>query len=34
MFDADPLGDHTVHPRMDVPRDTRGGPPRHTDLRL
>jgi hypothetical protein len=34
MFDVDPLGDHAVHPRMDVSRDARDGPSGHTDLRL
>jgi len=34
MLDADPLGDHAVHPRMDIPRDARDSPARDADLAL
>jgi len=34
MLDANPLGDYSVHPRVDIPCDARDGPARHAHLRL
>jgi hypothetical protein len=34
MLDANPLRDHTVHPRMDISRDAGADLASHTDLGL
>lgn len=34
MLDANPLGDDTMHPSVNISRDARDGLARHTNLRL
>jgi hypothetical protein len=34
MLDANPLGDGTMHPPVNISRDARGGLAHHANLRL